>query len=164
MLHLPNYSSALRCIGQALQNRNIEVFELETHANEFCVQGGDPNPPYIGLVEVRFSIENIKILDREGQARRGQSNGEVRFDCLAEVLRAVGEYLDNRRGHLRRVNNINSGSSMSDRSSVEIEYETRAGDVQVEKLAMSFIREANVHMYKRRTWLTEPVSIFARRR
>ena len=162
MLYLPHYAGALRCIGQVLQNQNIEVFELKSHANEFRVQGGDPNPPYIGLIELKFSTENITILDREGRARRGQLNGEVRFDCLAEVLRAVGEYLDNKRGHLRRISN--SSSSMSDGLSFEIEYATRAGDVELERLAMSSIRETSVHMYKRRTRLTEPVSIFSRRR
>ena len=74
MLYLPNYAGALRCIGQALQNESIEVFELRTHLDEFRLQGGDPNPPYIALIELRFSIEDIKILDREGQARRRQSN------------------------------------------------------------------------------------------
>lgn len=72
------------------------------------------SPPYIALIEVTFSTEDIKILDREGQAKRGQSSGEVRFDSLAEVLRAVGEYIDNKRGYLRRVNN---GSSSNLRSS-----------------------------------------------
>ncbi|MGH7796190.1 MAG: hypothetical protein ACREQ2_15065 [Candidatus Binatia bacterium] len=162
MLYLPHYAGALRCVGQALQDRNIEVFDLKNHTNDFRVQGGDPNPPYIGLIEVSFSTEDIKILDREGQTKRGQSSGEVRFDSLAEVLRAVGEYIDNKRVHLRRVHN--SGSPISDHPAVEIEYETRAGDVQLENLSMSFIREASVHMYKKRTRLSSPVSIFARRR
>jgi len=162
MLYLPNYAGALRCIGQALQNQKIEVFELRTHADEFRLQGGDPNPPYIALIELRFSIEDIKILDREGQARRRQSNAEIRFDSLPEILRAGGEYIDNKRGYLRRVNN--SSSSSFDGSSVEIEYETRAGDVQSKTLAMSFIREAAVRMYKRRTRFSNPISILTRQR
>jgi hypothetical protein len=162
MHYLANYAGTLRCIGQVLQNQNIEVFELVSRVNEFHVQAGDPNPPYLGLIEVSFSPENIQIADREAHARRRQMNGEVRFDSLAEVLRAVGEYLDGKRGQLRRMNN--SDSSMSDQHAVEIEYETRGGDVQLERLSLSFIREASVRMYKRRTRNTEPVSIFSRRR
>jgi hypothetical protein len=160
MLYLPDYASALRCIGQALQNQRIEVFELESRANEFRLQCGDPNPPYTNLIKISFSLEELEILDREGQARRGQSNAEIRFDSVAEMCRAVGGYINNKRAHLRRVNN--SCASLSDDPVVEIEYETRSG-VQLENLTISFIREASVNMYKRRTRLSKPVSIFARR-
>ncbi len=160
MLYLPNYAGALRCIGQVLQNQNIELFELKTHANEFRVQGGDPNPPYTALIELHFSLDSIKILDREGQARRCQSKSEFRFDSLPEILRAVGEYIDNKRGHLRRLNNCGS----SDQGDVELEYETRAGDIRSETLALSFIREAAVHMYKRRSRLSNPISMLTRER
>jgi len=162
MLYLPNYAGALRCIGQALQKQNIEVFELSTHVDEFRLQGGDPDPPYVALIELRFSIEGIKILDREGQARRRQSNAEIRFDSVPEILRAVGEYVDNKRGHLRRFNN-SSSSNFYD-PTVEVEYETRAGDVSSENLTMSFIRESAVRMYKKRTRLSNPVNISTRRR
>ena len=162
MLYLPNYAGALRCIGQALQNQNIEVFELKTYANEFRLQCGDPNPPYTALIELRFSIEDIKILDREGQARRRQSNAEIRFDSLPELLRAVGEYIDNTRGYLRRVSH--SSFSSFDDPAVESEYETRAGDVRSEALAMSFVRKVGVNMYKRRTRLSNPISILTRPR
>ena len=161
MLYLPNYAGALRCIGQALHHQNIEVFELRSQASGFRVQAGDPNPPYVGLIDVSFSTEMIKMLEREAQAKRGQSNGAVRFDSLSEVLRAVGEYFDNKRGHLRRINN--SASSTSDCPVLEVEYETRAGEVQSEALAMSFIRQSSVHMYKKRARITKPISIFAGR-
>jgi hypothetical protein len=160
MLYLPNYAVALRCIGQALQNQNIEVFDLRTDNDEFRVYGGDPTPPYTGLIELHFSPDSIKILDRQGQARRRKSKAEFRFDSVPEVLRAVGEYIDSKRGLLRRLNNC----CLSDQGDVEVEYETRAGDVRSEPLAMSFIREAAVDMYKRRTRLSNPISMFTRTR
>ena len=88
MLYLPNYDVTLRCIGQALQSQDIQVFELRTDANEFRVQAADPNPPYTGLIELQFSLDSITILEREGQARRRQSKSEFRFDSLPEILRA----------------------------------------------------------------------------
>jgi hypothetical protein len=160
MLYLPNYAGALRCIGQALQTREIEVFELISSANEFRVLAGDPNPPYTALIELSFSDENIVILDRAGQARRAHSSTELRFDSLSEMLRAVGEYIDRTRGQLRRVDN---SSSTPDHAVVEIEYQTRAGDVRTENLTMSVIRQSSVDMYKRRTQLSNPIDILTRR-
>jgi hypothetical protein len=162
MLYLPNYASALRCIGQTLQTHEIEVFDLQTQGDEFRLLAGDPNPPYTALIELRFSADNIKILDREGQARRGQSAADVRFDSVPEMLRAVGEYIDNRRGHLRRVNN--SGTSIADQPVVEVEYQTRTGDIQTENLPMRVIHEASVRMYKRRTRISNPISILTGQR
>jgi hypothetical protein len=155
MFYLPNYGRALRCIGQALQTRNIEVFELRTDANEFPVQCEDPNPPYTTLIELTFSPDIITVLDREGQTRRGQTNSESRFDSLPEVLRAVGEYIDSKRAQLRRLTNC----CLSDQDAVEVEYQTRAGDVRSETLSMSAIRETAVNMYKRRTRLSNPIDV-----
>lgn len=162
MLYLPNYASALRCIGQSLQNQKIEVFELKTRDNDFWLQCGDPNPPYLGLIDLKFSIDDIKILDREGRARRHQSNVDIRFDSLPEILRAIGEYIDSRRGHLRRIGSI-SMSNLDD-PTVESEYETRAGDIKSEILAVSAIREIAVHMYKKRTRLANPIGFLTRQR
>jgi hypothetical protein len=114
MLYFPNYARALRCIGQALQNQNIEVFELRTDPNEFRVQCEDPNPPYTALIELKFSPTSIEILDREGPARRHQT------------LRAVGAYIDNNRGQLLRL----SHCSLSDQDDVEVEYQTRDGNIR----------------------------------
>jgi hypothetical protein len=162
MMYIPNYAGALRCIGQALQQQNIEVFELITRSNEFRLQGGDPNPPYTSLVELKFSLQNIAILDRDGHAQRRQSKAEIRFDSLPEILRAVGDYVDHKRSHLRRVDNSRS-LNFAD-PAVEIEYETRAGDVQLENLAMSFICESAMRMYKKRTRHSNPISTLARQR
>ena len=160
MTSLPNYMNALRCIGQALQRRQIDVFELASDSEKFRVQCGDPNPPFEGLLELWFSTDDIKILDREGMARRGQSNREIRFGSVPEILRAVGGYVDNKRVHLRRVNN----SCLSDSPSIDIEYETRDGEIRSENLSMSFVRESSVRMYKRRTQLSNPISILTNRR
>jgi hypothetical protein len=158
MRYLPNYAVALRCIGQELQNQNIEVFELKMDANEFRVQCEDPNPPYTALIELYFSPDRIIILEREGQARRHQSNSEFRFDSLPERLRAVGAYIENKRGHLLRL----SHCCLSDQDDVEVEYQTKAGDVRRETLGMSFIHETAVDMYKRRTRISNPTSMLTR--
>jgi hypothetical protein len=49
-------------------------------------------------------------------------------------------------------------------TAVEIEYQTRAGDILTENLAMNFIRDTCVRMYKRRTRLSNPISILTGKR
>ena len=149
------YAGVLRCIGQALQERSIDIFELKSYADEFRVQAGDPNPPYIALIEMRFSTAQIEVLDREGKMRRGKSNDGIRFDSISEILRGIGGYVDSQRGQLLRIDN--SRVSLSDDPAVQVEYETRTGFVQSENLTMSFLREASVNMYKRRTQFITPV-------
>jgi hypothetical protein len=162
MLYLPNYAGALRCIGQFLHKHEIEAFEIKTHANEFRLVAGDPNPPYTGLINLKFSVEDLEILDREGQALRGRTTTEtsyIRFDSIPEVVRAIGDYLDHKRWDLRRLDN----SSLSG-TAVEIEYQTRAGDILTENLEMNFIRDTCVRMYKRRTRLSNPISTLTGKR
>jgi hypothetical protein len=135
------------------------VFELESHAGVFRLQCGDPNPPYTGLKEIIFPKETLQMLDREGRRRRGQSTGEIRFDSIAEMLRTVGQYIDTKLGHLRWINN--SGSSSTRLSSLNIKRDL---DKSSGNLTMSFIREASVRMYQRRTDLIDPVNLLTRKR
>ena len=160
MLYFPNYAGALRCIGQALENQNIEVFELKCHGNEFRLQCGEPNPPFTTLMKMSFSKEQIQMIDREGRARRSQAAGPIRFDTTSEILRAVGAYLDKKGGYLQSINTSGSSSDVA----VELEYQTKAGDVEVEVLPMKFIREACIQMYKRRTGLKTPINLVTRKR
>jgi hypothetical protein len=156
MLYLPNYTVALRCIGQALQRQNIEIFELQSDDDKFRVEAADPNPPYTGLIKLNFSSDDIKILDRNGQALRRRSKSEFRFDSLSEMLRAVGKYVDDKRAaRLQRLSSYN----LSDQDEMEIEYQTRTGDIQTETLSMSAIREIAVNMYKKRTRLPNPIGM-----
>jgi len=70
MVNVSNYASALRCIGQALESQNIDVFELIVDKDQFVIECGDPNPPYKAILRLYYSPDRIRILDREGQARR----------------------------------------------------------------------------------------------
>ena len=149
------YAGVLRCVGQALQKRNIDIFELKSYPGEFRLQGGDPNPPYIALIEMRLSTAQMEVLDREGKMHRGQLNEGIRFDSIPEILRGIGGYVDSRRGQLLRIDN--SCTSMSDDPVVKVEYEIRTGLVQSESLTTSFLREASVSMYKRRIQPITPV-------
>ena len=159
MFYLPSYAAALRCIGQELQRHNIDLFELKSHPSEFCLQCGDPDPPYTGLIEMVFSKEKIQVIDREGRAQRGQSKGEIRFDSIAETLRAVGEYIDKKSCSLRWISNCDAPSD----AALQLEYQTRVGEVELETLTSSFIRDACVRMYQKRTELNNTIKLFTRK-
>jgi len=61
MFYFPNYAGALRCIGQDLESRNVEVFELIADADEFVVQCANPGSPYTGLLKLRYSVDTIQF-------------------------------------------------------------------------------------------------------
>lgn len=162
MVNLPNYARALRCIGQEIQSREIEVFELRSFAEDYRLTAGDPHPPYTGLIELSFSPQRIELLDREGRARRGRAGAEMRFDAVPEMLRALGEYLDSKRMQLERVDN--SAAAMAAAPALTVEFRNRAGEVETEELAMSFLREASVRMYQRRSRISNPIDMLTRKR
>jgi len=158
MIYLPNYAISLRCVGQVLESRSIEIFELvTTKGDEFRVEYSDPDPPYTRLRRLLLSPESITILDREGEARRRQTKSEFRFDSLSQMLRAVGKYIDSKQAELRRLN------SLSGVGDIELEYQTRAGEVRLETLDADRIREFAVDMYKRRSQISNPINVIARR-
>jgi len=51
---------------------------------------------------------------------------------------------------------------LSDDAEIEIEYQTRGGDIRAEALSMNVVRETAVDMYKRRTRLSNPISMLTR--
>jgi hypothetical protein len=157
MLYLPNYAGALRCIGQALEIRNIAVFELIVDTDEFVVRCGEPNPPYTGMLTLHYSPQTITILDREGQARRRRMKSYFRFDSLPEILRATGRYVDSKRGEIRMVTNCAAAEA-----GIRVEYQTRMGR-ESETLSTAAIREIAVDMFKRRTRMSNPIDMLTRR-
>ena len=159
MLYHAPYASALRCVGQALESHNIDLFELTiTDTDQFLVECGDPNPPYTGVLNLQFPSDSITIIDRENQARRRQTKSELRFDRLSEILRAAGNYIDSKRAELLRLSTCSSESG-----DVKLEYQTRDGDAHSETLDVRLIREVAVNMYKRRKSISNPTTIITRR-
>ena len=155
MVYLLPYAVALRCIGQVLQQQNIEIFEIKTDGSEFQLECGDPNPPYTEIIRLDYTIDKIRILDRQAQTRRGGSRPEVRFDSVPEMLRTIGEYIDAKRAHLRRLD----GACLAHRPDLEVEYQTRAGEIVSETLALGWVHETADRMYKKCSRIANPVSM-----
>jgi hypothetical protein len=141
-------SRALRTIGQELKRRGIDLFELRCLRKEYYLQCGDPNPPYVGLLEITFSDDEIAALDAAAAAGRSNDHTFVDFEALPEVLRAIGRYVEIKEGTLLR---ISSSVAASDQEMMRLEYDGRDGRVHVEQLAISTLAETSRRMYKERS-------------
>jgi hypothetical protein len=148
------YSSALRSIGQALERADIDAFDLKCDNDEFRLQCGDPTPPNLSLIELRYSLEDIERLEVEGRAKRGDSFRTVDFDGLPQILRTLGRYVDNRGGGLLRICNSDASAPAG---AIKIEYTSRDGQLKAEELSMASIYQHSVQMYQERTRISDDI-------
>src|SRR2546430_14232085 len=123
------YSSALRSIGQVLEKWDMNTFDLRCSDSEFRLHCGDPTPPHLTLIKVRYTSDDISGLELKGRAKRGGSLTTAKLDSLPEILRALGHYVDSKGGRLVRICN---GDVALDSSLIMLEYETRHRQVRRE--------------------------------
>lgn len=140
-------SNSLRVIGQILQQRSLDVFELKYLDNRFFLQCGGSNPPYLDLVEFSFSPAEIKALDATARAKRGASFKRVNFESLPEIFRTIGRHIEDQGAHLFRAGNADSASF---HDSITIEYQTRDKRRRVEEFFIADIADHSMRMYKDR--------------
>ena len=88
------YSRILRTVGQALEKRHIDLFDLRCYQNEFFLQCGDPTPPHLSLVELRYTLADLDDLDLDARDNRAGSFKLVDFEGLPEILRALGHRVE----------------------------------------------------------------------
>ena len=143
-----DHSKALRVIGQELDKRGIDIFELRCLRAEYYLQCGDPTPPHIGLIELSFTDDDVTSLELAAAAQRGSNFKLVDFEGLPEVLRASGRYLENKEAFLLRISNA---ESPPDSDTIKLEYESRDGRTHVEELPVSTLAETARRMYKERS-------------
>ena len=136
-------SASLRVIGQLLEEQGFDVFDLRSSATDFMVQCASPAPPYLSLVELNFSLAQLRSLDQQAKLKRSGTFAFVRFDGLPEILRSLGRHVENEEGELLRISN-------SEIDTFLIEYRTRDRRVQVEDIAVLSIREQAERMYRQR--------------
>lgn len=149
------YSRALRTVGQALEKRQIDLFDLRCDQNEYFLQCGDPTPPHFSLVELRYSFADLHDLDLDARDNRAASFKPVNFEGLPEILRALGRRVEQREGQLLRTCNCESSSP---HGSIQLGYQTRDGERHVEELHMASVEDYAIRMYKERAGISDPRS------
>lgn len=141
-------SRALRVIGQVLKTRHIDLFDLKCFGSEFYLQCGDPLPPYLKLVEMRYTAAEIHSLDTKARAKRQRAFNLVNFEGLPELLRAVGHRVDESNARLLRVTNSESANALD---SIKIEFQTRDGQRHAEEFLTGAVGDQALRMYKERS-------------
>jgi hypothetical protein len=140
------YSIALRCIGQDLVQRGLKTFDIKREGNHFTAVGGYQEPPAGTTEIIRYTPADIEFLDRSGETQRGKAN-EKEFLHQAQMLRAIGDYLDKYDSNLIRISNKEVGI---EDSLFRVEYVTREGDHVVDDRPGSAIFDMCVLMVQKR--------------
>ena len=143
-----DHSKALRVIGQELVKRGIDLFELRCLRTEYYLQCGDPTPPYVGLIELSFTDDDVISLEMAAASQRGGDFKFVEFEGVPELLRAAGRYIENKEAQPLRISNTESSF---DSDTLRLEYETRDGRNHVEEVPLTELAETARRMYKERS-------------
>ena len=142
------FSNALRVVGQVLEERGIDLFDLRCSNDVYSFQCGGTVPPYLDLIKFDYSLSEIKILDIKAKAARGQAFRLVNFESLAEIFRAIGRRLDDRAGQLLRAHTADHGY-LNDL--ITVEYQTRDRRRHTEEFLMAAAGDDAMKMYKERS-------------
>lgn len=141
------YSRELRTLGQELDKRAIEVFELRCEGGAYSLTCGDPHPPYTDLISLNFTATQLETLEQLAALSRRPKFSQVNFDSMAERLRAIGRYVERLDGRLLA---IATEYSNANGNTLKIEYETATGYYRSEDFVEIAISELTLRMYKER--------------
>ena len=139
------HSKALRTIGQELEKRGIDLFELSCRRADYTIEYSDPKPPHTRLLGISLSADEIRSLELDAARQRSGSFKLVNFERLPEILRALGRYVESKDGEILK---ISTSASTPARDAMRLEYEERDGRIQAEELTTSAITDIAMRMYR----------------
>ena len=140
MADAKHYSEELRVIGQALEAKDISVFELRQSADDYTVEGtpdqaGSASSKVVGWlrratrgsrpVSMMLRPPEMQRLSEAGRARRIDPERLPNFRSVSSVLRTIGAYLDSREAKLIEL--------QKRRVSITLVYRDSAGQEQAEE-------------------------------
>jgi hypothetical protein len=107
MASMRRYDEDLRAIGQALEARDISVFEVKRLADNYIIE---VEPEQTGSVHSKlrhwlrrlrgrselltFDVANLEKLSEVGRAKRSKWGQLTNFHTVSNTLRTIGAYLD----------------------------------------------------------------------
>jgi hypothetical protein len=108
------YEEDLRAIGQALEARDISVFELTRFSDWYVIQdvrerSGSLRSKILRWLRLRsgssaesltLSFADVEKLSQAGLARRSKPGQLTNFRSLSNLLRTIGAYLDSKEAEL----------------------------------------------------------------
>ncbi len=154
-----SFATALRCIGQDLDQRGIKCFDICFEANEYIALCGYQEPPAATPVTIRYRGLDLADIDDAGAMKQGKPAPAKEFLNLVQILRTVGGFLDKNEARLVRLTNNDSPAT---EPSVKVEYIDRDGERVLADRTGSALYDMCVAMYKQRGRLTGTGSRFSR--
>ena len=167
-----SFAQLLRPVGQMLEPLKLVSFSLKISDDSVEVSGtrseeAQPQPvqeislrvvwqalrrkqpdparapqPTSGLLELRYSVDDIARKDDAERSKRKQSGGTPEAHALPQLLRAAGGYVDQKGGRLLEVRKVND--------EVTLEYDSALRKRMTEQLSVSVLYDYWVKMYLRR--------------
>ncbi len=129
-----HYDEDLRAIGQALEARDISVFELKHLADWYVIQGtpeqtgslSSKNTAWLRRLRsgstaesLTLTLADVEQLSHAGRAKRSNPERLTNFQSVPNTLRTIGAYLDSREVELIELHKR--------RISITLSYRDKAG-------------------------------------
>ena len=144
----PGYSEILRVIGDDLERRGLKAFELERFGGRYVARCGYQFPPAVTPLILEYREDDIDEMRVAGVESRSDRPQNVDFSALAQMLRTIGGYLDQRKASLHKITNneFSVGEPV-----FRIEYESAEREVLSEERSTAELYELGVRLYKQRS-------------
>jgi hypothetical protein len=171
MLEDLSYAALLRPIGQMLETLRIESFAVKPDGEGFIIRDKTRSRAQLtprertflaelhsshtatldkedalrlaaGVFEWHLTQEDIERLEREGRGRRGSPEHAPDSHSVSQILRVVGNIVDQKRGQL--------GCVSKDEQVVTVEYTLPSGQKNSEEYNLPMLYDYWVRMYKKR--------------
>lgn len=152
-------ATALRCIGQDLEQRGLKSFDVRLEGTSYVAQCGYQDPPSPMPVTIEYTFKDLNDLDRSGEGKRGKSSSSKEFLNQVQIFRTIGNYIDKNEALLVRITNNDAAGRDS---LFKVEYLTQDGERVVDDRAGSAIYDMCVTMYKQRGKMTGTEGALAR--
>jgi len=142
-----NCSQSLRALGEDLEQRGIKAFDIRCEDDHYLVQAGYQDPPNHMPLSLRYSMEDIRQLDREQREKRDQPPEGHDFLRLPMILRSLAGYVARKKGRPVRIsNNHGTGSN----GLFRIEYVNADDETIIDERSVAAIYDICVSQYKLR--------------
>lgn len=141
------YASALRCLGQVLQELDLKAAEVKTHGDDFIVRAWNKGTSLAMDAEKHYTQEDIRKIDAAGRQARKPFGGPPDLLSLSQILRLAGNYVDRLGGRLMRV----SWQDQSDRiHSITVQWQPITPGDEGKESPVATVEELSMHIYKQR--------------
>ena len=142
-----------RCLTKPAGSKGRGVPTFLQTAERQQIGPGRPGGPFAANLELMYTAKDIWLLEEQGRARRRNPRGLPEPYSLANMLRAIGWFLDDQNG----ARLISASYHAAQDNIVNIIYETAKGVRRVEEFTTFVLYDFWVKWYLRKKQQLQPV-------